>query len=164
MHVCVHVHIPERERRQVHFFYSFTLPHSNWYSNNMGLRHSRKVQHVQFPIPERGGTATQLPQWRPEQGFCPCTCGTPSTQSLRWCDCSLRWESMYINSSHLISVMGFALDGSAALYLLTAIPLSLHVYGFSLLLLILIFPSSIFHIWGSNYQILYFLHLKVFFF
>lgn len=52
---------------------------------------------------------------------------------------SLQWESMNMNSFRLISVMGFVLDESAALCLLTTIPLSLHAYGFSPLLLILFF-------------------------
>lgn len=81
----------------------------------------------------------------PGAGVLPVYLWHPHTQSALY-DCSLQWETMYINSSHLISEMGFAPDEPAALYLLTAIPLSLHVYGFSPLLLILFFPSSIFHI------------------
>lgn len=71
-----------------------------------------------------------------------------------------QWEFMYIISFYLISMMGFVLDESMALQLLIIIPLSLHAYRFSPLLLILFFPSSIFHIWGSNYQVLYSLGLK----
>lgn len=61
-------------------------------------------------------------------------------------------------------MMGFVLDESVALQLLIIIPLSLQVYRFSPLLLILFFPSSIFHIRDSNYQLLYSLHLKFAFF
>lgn len=60
--------------------------------------------------------------------------------------------------------MGFVLDEAVALQLLITIPLSPHVYGFSPLLFILCFPSSIFHIRDSNYQLLYPLHLKFAFF
>ena len=72
----------------------------------------------------------------------------------------LQWEFMYIISFYLISMMGFVLDESIALQLLIIIPLSLQVYRFSPLLLILFFPSSIFHTRDSNYQVLYSLHLK----
>lgn len=72
----------------------------------------------------------------------------------------LQWELMYIISFYLISMMGFVLDESIALQLLIIIPLSLQVYRFSPLLLILFFPSSIFHTRDSNYQVLYSLHLK----
>lgn len=109
-------------------------------------------------------TKTSSHPWRTRRStvlFHTCVPVASPAHGLHLYDCSLQWESMYINSFHLISVMGFVLDESAALYLLTAIPLSLHVYGFSPLLLILFFPSSIFHIWGSNYQILHFLHFKV---
>ena len=67
---------------------------------------------------------------------------------------------MYIISFYLISMMGFVLDESIVLQLLIIIPLSLQVYRFSPLLLILFFPSSIFHTRDSNYQVLYSLHLK----
>lgn len=53
---------------------------------------------------------------------------------------------MYVISFYLISMMGSVLDESIVLWLLIIIPLSLHVYRFSPLLLILFFPSSIFQI------------------
>lgn len=76
----------------------------------------------------------------------------------------LQWELTYIISFYLISMTGFALDESIALQLLIIIPSSLQVYRFSPLLLILFFPSSIFHTRDSNYQLLYSLHLKFAFF
>lgn len=53
---------------------------------------------------------------------------------------------MDVNSFRLISVMGFVLDEPKALQLLTAIPLPLHAYGFSPLLLVLFFFHQVYFI------------------
>lgn len=95
VHVCAHVPIPERDHRQVYFFY-FIFPHSN-----EGLIHSCKAQHTQFPISRRGQTATECLNRTPRRRGSAGTPGASPAHTIHACTTAL-----FSRNPHTLTLIG----------------------------------------------------------